>query len=213
VRSLAALGLSLMLTSAAIAGPSFDCEKATSDVEKVICQDDGPITGGGSAWLDRQLARLYAIAKERLPPKERSSLVAAQQKFLRDRDACFARPRCRLEGVYRARLTAIARAMGDDRAFQVFGAGGQLQTGQLQIARFGKSAAISIWTVGGNDHVCQFEQDGLPLGDDGAVRFYDEQLTFRIVVAPVEGGLQVTTEGHEHCGARASMDGIYTLQK
>ncbi len=214
MHSLAALCLSVMLTSVAIAGPSFDCEKATSDVEKVICEDDGPITGGGSAWLDRQLARLYAIAKERVPVEKRALLVAAQRKFLQDRDACFSRPRCRMDDVYRKRLKAIARAMNDDQAFQTLrGAGRAADDGRLQIARYGNTASLSIWTVGGNDHVCQFEQDDLSLDADGVVRFYDEQLTFRIAVAPVEGGLQVTTEGHEHCGARASMDGTYTLQE
>jgi uncharacterized protein len=208
VRSLAALCLSLMLASAATAGPSFDCERAVSDVEKVLCQDDGPATGGGGAWLDRQLARLYAIANERIPAEKRVSFVAAQRKFLRDRDDCFSRPRCRIEDVYRERLKAVARAMNDERAFQVFEG-----AGQLQIVRYGKTASLSIWTVGGNDHVCQFEQDDLPLGEDGVVRFYDEVMSFRIVVGPVGNTLQVTTEGHEHCGARASMDGTYVPQK
>lgn len=213
MRTFAALCLSLLLVSAANADPSFDCEKAVSDVEKFICQDDGPIVGGGSAWLDRQLAGLYAIAKERMNSEQRASLAATQRKFLQDRDACFSRPGCRMEDVYRARLKAVAHAMNDEQAFQTLsGAGRSSDDGQLQIARYGDTASLSIWTVGGNGHVCQFERDDLPVDADGVVRFHDEKLTFRITVAPIAGGLQVTTEGHEYCGARASMDGKYQLQ-
>jgi uncharacterized protein len=209
VRSLAALYVSLVLTVAATAAPSFDCEKAVSDVEKFICQDDGPITGGGSAWLDSQLARLYAIAKERISTEKKASFVDDQRKFLQDRDTCFARRGCRIEDTYRARLKSVARAMSDDHAFQVFaGAGG------LQIARYGKTASLSIWTVGGNNHACQFEKDDLPLGDDGVVRFDDEEMQFHIVVAPVGDALRVTTEGGAgYCGARASMNGTYVLRE
>lgn len=206
MRKLVMLCLSLILASAAYAGPSFDCEMAASDVEKVICHDDGPVTGGGSAWLDRQLARLYMIAKARVRPEERASLVAAQRQFLSDRDACFARRGCRIEDVYRKRLKSVARSMNEDQAFQVFGG-----AGELQIARYGTTASLSIWTIGGNDHVCQFEQDDLPLDDGGAVRFHDSELAFNIAVVPVGQALQVTTEGYAYCGARASMAGTYEL--
>lgn len=204
LRAIAFIALTVALASSASADPSFDCEKAESDVEYLLCHDDGPASGGGGAWLDRQLAHLYVIAKKRVPEK-RAWLVASQRRFLKDRDACSKRRGCRFEDTYRKRLKAVARAMNDERAFQVFRG-----AGQLQIARYGTTASLSISSVGGNDHICQFEQDDLPLGEDGVVRFYDEELAFRIVVAPVGNALQVATEGHAHCGARASMDGLYT---
>jgi uncharacterized protein len=71
----------LLALAAQAALPSFDCDKAYSQVEHSIC---------GSAALsalDREEARLY---REILAtsPSLRDRIVARQRQFLRDRNAC-----------------------------------------------------------------------------------------------------------------------------
>lgn len=84
---LAALTASLVMAVASpslAAGPSFDCSKAETAGEKLICKDDG------LAALDRELARLYALAQDstRTGEDRRNDLVAAELDWIRRRDHC-----------------------------------------------------------------------------------------------------------------------------
>jgi len=61
-------------------GPSFDCSKARSRIDRSICADSS------LAALDRRLAELFAIAQaQTLDPGE---LKKTQRKWLRGRDDC-----------------------------------------------------------------------------------------------------------------------------
>lgn len=64
--------------------PSFDCAKAEKNAEKLVCGD------GGLATLDREVARLYALAADALnatPGFEQ--LLDTQRKWIEQRDTCF----------------------------------------------------------------------------------------------------------------------------
>jgi uncharacterized protein YecT (DUF1311 family) len=64
--------------------PSFDCEKAAKNAEKLICADNG------LAALDREVARLYSLASDALnatPGFE--ELLNSQRKWLAERNTCF----------------------------------------------------------------------------------------------------------------------------
>lgn len=66
--------------------PSFDCEKAEKNAEKLICADNG------LSALDREVARLYRLASDALnamPGFE--TLLDAQRKWLGERNTCFDR--------------------------------------------------------------------------------------------------------------------------
>lgn len=69
----------LLLTSAlpalAQTGPSFDCAKASSAVEKAICAD------AKLGALDRRIAAAYAEALKRLDPKATKALRDDQRSF------------------------------------------------------------------------------------------------------------------------------------
>jgi hypothetical protein len=67
---------------AEITGPSFDCRKATADIEKLICADEE------LARLDRELAAAYRIARH-----FKNVDRASQTTWIRRRDStCVARP-------------------------------------------------------------------------------------------------------------------------
>jgi uncharacterized protein len=64
--------------------PSFDCEKAEKNAEKLICGDNG------LSQLDSEVARLYRLASDALnamPGFE--DLLDGQRKWLAERNTCF----------------------------------------------------------------------------------------------------------------------------
>ncbi len=64
--------------------PGFDCEKASTHAEKLICADQG------LAALDREVARLYGLASDALnamPGFE--DLLDGQRKWIAQRNTCF----------------------------------------------------------------------------------------------------------------------------
>jgi uncharacterized protein len=83
-------------TAPALAPPSFDCAKAASEAEKLVCTD------AELAALDRQLATRYAEAKDADP--------AMQRGWVKGRDECWKADDvrlCVLES-YRTRLVELA---------------------------------------------------------------------------------------------------------
>lgn len=82
--------------------PSFDCVKASSPVEKLICGDKS------FAALDRETTRLYALARDNAGTA-RDDLVKFQRTWIIARDECAAstdKERCLAES-YVGRINAL----------------------------------------------------------------------------------------------------------
>ncbi|RYH10376.1 lysozyme inhibitor LprI family protein [Tropicimonas sp. IMCC6043] len=80
------IALALLTASAAAAqeGPSFDCTKAGSSTETLICSDDG------LAALDRRVAGRYAAARAAAGDGAAADeLRAVQRGWIKGRDACW----------------------------------------------------------------------------------------------------------------------------
>lgn len=92
--------------AAAAEGPSFDCSKAASWVERQVCAD------GLLAGLDRDLAAAYGRAREAADAPGRETLRGEQRAWAADRGACERRdaPAACLEAAYRERLAQLAAA-------------------------------------------------------------------------------------------------------
>ena len=92
--------------------PSFDCSKAETDAEKLICGDDD------LAELDARMARVYEKALENYPADELSNLKAYQRGWAKGRDECWKDDDLRkcLELAYRTRIAEL-----------------QIQSGQLEV--------------------------------------------------------------------------------
>lgn len=82
-------------------GPSFSCDRAVSEIEKMIC---GAQEYGLHGW-DRQLAQVYADLKARDP-----SIIADQRKWLASRKQC--KDSVCLSRLYGARVETLLRRMG-----------------------------------------------------------------------------------------------------
>lgn len=67
---------------AAAANPSFDCEGARGEIERLICGDDE------LAALDVELARAFAAAMSRAPASQVSLLRSDQSNWQKVRNAC-----------------------------------------------------------------------------------------------------------------------------
>ncbi|MCC4597209.1 lysozyme inhibitor LprI family protein [Xanthomonas campestris pv. phormiicola] len=78
-----ALALAWMPTAAAV---SFDCAKASSAVERLLCTD--PRLDAADEWLARRYAALLAV----VPAAQRQGVRSAQQAWLAQRDDCLSQP-------------------------------------------------------------------------------------------------------------------------
>jgi uncharacterized protein len=114
----AVLLLALLAPGVEAAAPSFDCARAESAAEKLVCSD------AALGALDQELARLFALARDDadLPAEQRSTLVAMQRGWIKGRDDCWKADDLRacVEAEYLSRILALrqesAVARSDDAA-------------------------------------------------------------------------------------------------
>ena len=94
---------SLCGTNAWSASPSFDCAKASSEVEMMICKD------AELAELERRLASLYAVLLKNTPTSEQTMLKAEQRGWVKGRDDCWKSDDLRgcVEAEYRSRIAEL----------------------------------------------------------------------------------------------------------
>jgi uncharacterized protein len=96
-----------------IASPSFDCSKASGEIEELICKD------AGLATLDRKLAEVYEKASKSWPQDVASEQKAFQRGWIKGRNDCWKakdKAAC-VENSYRTRIVEL-----------------QIQSGQLEAA-------------------------------------------------------------------------------
>ena len=89
------------------AAPSFDCNNAWRDAERLICEDPELAT------LDRAMAARYFRALKAADPARASLLQQSGAAFIRDRNRCTDAD-CVVEA-YRVRIAEIADIMGAAR--------------------------------------------------------------------------------------------------
>ncbi|HEB9307160.1 TPA: DUF1311 domain-containing protein [Campylobacter coli] len=111
------LGLCLMLAISANAQspkeakPSFDCAKATTKVEKIICSDESEELKN----LDRYMAEVYTQLRKELkiskfPDKEKrlKDLLDSQRAFIKNLDKVNS-----ITGAYEERITQLLKLLGE----------------------------------------------------------------------------------------------------
>jgi uncharacterized protein len=104
---LSAAGLVLLMPAVGLAQePSFDCAKASTPVERTICDE----SNSDLAARDGALARLYAALKD---AGGHDDGVKSQSAWLAARDACGTNNVC-LEKQYDKRIGELAKAAGDE---------------------------------------------------------------------------------------------------
>ena len=107
IAAVAAIGLIAPGTAAAQAAkpvtPSFDCAKASGQVEQLVCKD------AGLASLDRKLADAYAKAMKGWPADVAKEQRAVQRGWVKGRDDCWKADDLRacVENEYRTRLVEV----------------------------------------------------------------------------------------------------------
>lgn len=75
--------LAALFFAAATARPSFDCAKAASTAEKLVCEDRN------LAAIDRELGLTYRAALKMALPQGRKNLIAEQRGWVKGRDDCW----------------------------------------------------------------------------------------------------------------------------
>ena len=95
--------LALMPLLASAATPSFDCTKAHSAAEQLVCQD------AGLAALDNELAALYPKAMNQLSAEQQKTEKAMQRGWIKGRNECGKESDSRqcVEESYQLRITEL----------------------------------------------------------------------------------------------------------
>ena len=125
--------------SATVVNASFDCSRAHTAVERLICLE--PRLGR----LDQEIAASFATARV-TQPDDGAGLMAAQRAWLQRRDACGANLRC-LEQSMDGRLAQL-RAMTKEPALQTAGADQGAPAGAISNAA-GATATVKAADTGG----------------------------------------------------------------
>lgn len=94
--------LLLCFIAAAAHAASFDCKKASTEVEKMICAD------ARLSKLDEELAVTYRDTAGKAAPTEKAALRKEQATWLKSRNAC--KENLCIEVMYRTRLAMLASA-------------------------------------------------------------------------------------------------------
>jgi len=136
-------------------GPSFDCAKAATDVEEMICSDEA------LAAADRAVAKLYAS----ITPPEKKALFGKQADWLANRDRC-------------ADKTCIV-ASYEDRLIDLWIGSGGLRTRDYQ-GRGNPDRTLSILDLG-NGWSAFFAQAIWTGSTEGAVHNTEAAGVFRLV--------------------------------
>lgn len=124
-----ALGFVMLVAASAIANgqtsPSFDCSKASGEVEKLVCADEE------LAAIDRKMADVYAKAIEAFPSDEATKQRVMQRGWIGGRDECWKSDDVKACAMleYRTRIVQL-----------------QIQSGQLMVP-----AAVGYACEGGED--------------------------------------------------------------
>lgn len=133
--------------------PTFDCRKATGEIELMICKDPDLIA------LDRQLGEVYARALKRLPPKAAAEQRTVQRAWIGERNGCADRddPRACAAITYQMR---IAELQIKSAQLKVPAPVGYVCTGfegqPLTVTFYDETAPRSVVITYGNDQVIAF---------------------------------------------------------
>ena len=102
MKSFKSLGLAALVLSGAVQAASFDCAKAQSKVEKMICAD------AELSRLDDELGEAYEDALEGNP--KATDVRNAQKQWIKERNSC--QDKTCLSALYRQQTTALRNAIG-----------------------------------------------------------------------------------------------------
>ena len=65
-----------------VTAPSFDCHRATHEIEKLVCLD------AKLSALDQQMAELFSQAMQQAKPADKPELLAEQRGWIKNRNSC-----------------------------------------------------------------------------------------------------------------------------
>lgn len=153
-----------LLGSPQTAGPSFDCTRASTVVERTICADPG------LGRLDRRMATRFAVLRRELDPATRAALLEDQRGYLWARDEMFdAMPAVERSNYLRMDMRARANFLDAVATAPRAGLTGYWSNfmgdvfvsrrpdGKLRIRAFAAEPTTGRWT-------CDFDVNARPVG-------------------------------------------------
>ena len=213
------------LPAAAQEGPSFDCAKAATRVEKQIC-DDWTLSA-----YDRWVAELYRDLRGALDAEGQAALKAEQRAWLKqERNSCEKAPAsgeldaagalwsC-LYQAYQGRTVALAQTLelvldGVDPGLGWSGAYGYddgHSGGSLLLLRLAEGFSFQITSVTGpGAHICELYGSNPDEGPDLLI-WQEDGGSCAITFARTQDGIEIGSTGcQDWCGANGYFDAAYT---
>lgn len=195
--------------------PSFDCAKAQTAVEKLICDENQ----GGLALRDGAMGRIVTQLKN---DGGHDAVLAGQAAWLTQRDQCGTDAEC-LAKRYDERLAVLAREAGDKAGItgRYHYKRSDTDSGDAMVVREadGTLSGLIGSITGQGGHTCDISFEGAnPIGDafvwddpeapDGSEDFC------RILLRPGNGKLRIDSDTCDsYCGEGASFDETYSSVK
>ena len=191
-----------------ITAPSFDCKKANSKIEKMICSDDN------LSKIDVEMYTQYKKLRDRLDKKMKKKLLKEQRVWLKSRAKC-KDVDCILKSYYK-RVDTLKhwyyanRIKGDNFAGEYLYFGSIYA--ELKITKKRKDTyQYTLTVVGGNNHLCVIEEPKEILLKDNILTDLPitiENKSNKLIIHDKDG--EFAKEG---CGANMWVDGIDFLFK
>ncbi|MBN2825620.1 MAG: DUF1311 domain-containing protein [Campylobacterales bacterium] len=172
-----------------VSAASFDCQKASSDVEKLICSDSQ------LSLLDEDLAKAYKSALQKDPTR----IKTQQQRWLKyTRNDCITLD-C-LTDAYRLQIDRLnGNTLRQERSRSKWAGEYTMDGDTLTIE---PSLHFSYSSIGGNEHLCIIE--GKFTEVMGKLKFDDNNDDCHITVAINAANMDVNiTPCRYYCGANA----------
>ena len=203
---------------------SFDCKKASTPVERAICQ------GNYTAELDGAMDELYRAVLAKSEPAQRAQVEAAQRQWLNQRNTACGRAKPDIECIarlYKQRIVALARANRGGDAKTPFISGQyayreKAQAGEMFLAEMPDNIVLVVIETANVGHVsphtCSFSER-LKAGPVLQFRDPAASKTCALEIA-VTGNRAVMREAPKdcfevaqfYCGAHGYMLGNYLRQ-
>ncbi len=192
--------------------PSFDCARASTAVEKAICDSMD------LAMLDRALARLYRAARK----SGGKAVVTSQRAWLKARARCKENETCLFDS-YKTRLAALARAAGDARGISgTYGYARKGSSGSLWLLAEpdGTLTGMVETVTGPTAHTCAISfaratphEDGWQWTNPDPYGDQEEKCTLTITMGKAGPMVDGSPGCQDFCGMRGIFTGQYRRGK
>lgn len=183
------------------AKPSFDCAKATTKVEKIICED----SSGELQNLDRQISQSYQDTKAKLDKNAKKALLDSQKSWLKTRERCESKERLKESLQSRIKELQSYTPHTSNAWLGTYSLQENLYTGSFTIQKCKNNTCEASYFAllhksEFNDmHICEEVLMKLEIKNNKAIAYYDGEEQCILEFDKNENGILITEQKPRDC--------------